>query len=238
MSSLARQLGRPGYGATTEGTWPYSYDACDVGTLPNQTWINGTGPAAALTTGSNDGVLSFLPGQRWSACTCPGEDHPGPSVNKGRGSPEIDIIEAQINIADAIGEVSQSLQTAPFDDFYQWDNTSASATLYYPNEMQFNSYVGGVYQEAVSCLVNTDRTNYRSQGGGFGVYGFEYTGDPNDRDNGYVTWVSSGKPSWNIKASVTGANPRVGISQRPIPEEPMTIILNFGEFGGGADTIG
>ena len=196
--------------------------------MPNQTWVNGTGPRAALNTGAEGGTLSFLPGQRWSACTCPGEDHPGPSTSKGRGSPEIDIIEAQINIADAIGEVSQSLQTAPFDDFYQWDNASDAVTLFYPNEMQFNSYLGGVYQEAVSTLVNTDRTNYRSQGAGFGVYGFEYTGDPNNRDDGYVTWVSSGKPSWQIKAAATGPNPRVGISQRPIPEEPMTIILNFG----------
>lgn len=34
-----------------------------------------------------------LPGQRLSACTCKGEDHPGPDVSVGRGSPEIDIIE-------------------------------------------------------------------------------------------------------------------------------------------------
>ena len=30
-------LGRAGYGASLEGMWPYTYDACDVGTLPNQT---------------------------------------------------------------------------------------------------------------------------------------------------------------------------------------------------------
>jgi len=54
-------LGRPGYGATNEGTWPYSYDSCDAGTMPNQTWFNGTGPTAARTTGTegNDGVLSL-----------------------------------------------------------------------------------------------------------------------------------------------------------------------------------
>lgn len=27
-------LGRANYGATTEGTWPYTYEACDIGTLP------------------------------------------------------------------------------------------------------------------------------------------------------------------------------------------------------------
>ena len=30
---LMGNLGRPGYGATTEGMWPYSYDSCDVGKL-------------------------------------------------------------------------------------------------------------------------------------------------------------------------------------------------------------
>lgn len=33
-------LGRAGYGGSLDGTWPYTYDSCDVGTLPNQT-LNG-----------------------------------------------------------------------------------------------------------------------------------------------------------------------------------------------------
>lgn len=41
-------LGRPGYGATTEGTWPYTYDSCNLGVLKNQTNMAGTGPDAAL----------------------------------------------------------------------------------------------------------------------------------------------------------------------------------------------
>jgi len=51
-------LGRPGYGATTEGTWPYTYDSCDIGTLPNQTNVAGTGPVDALTSGADDGPIS------------------------------------------------------------------------------------------------------------------------------------------------------------------------------------
>lgn len=39
-------LGRAGYGASLEGMWPYTYDACDVGTLPNQT-LNGLPTAYA-----------------------------------------------------------------------------------------------------------------------------------------------------------------------------------------------
>lgn len=48
--------------ASVDGTWPYSYDSCDVGTLPNQTWPNGTAPEAARTSGLRDygGSLSYV----------------------------------------------------------------------------------------------------------------------------------------------------------------------------------
>ena len=80
--------------------WPYTYDACDVGTAPNQTH-NGL-PLAALQNGdpSYDNVLSYLPGQKLSRCTCEGESHPGPKhadgTYVGRAAPEIDVIEAQV----------------------------------------------------------------------------------------------------------------------------------------------
>jgi beta-glucanase (GH16 family) len=111
-------LGRAGYGASLEGMvrplfsltrpgltplqWPYTYDACDVGTAPNQT-IGGL-PVAATVNGDkgNDDKLSFLPGQRLSRCTCPGESHPGPvhsdGTYVGRSAPEIDIFEAQVAV--------------------------------------------------------------------------------------------------------------------------------------------
>lgn len=64
-------LGRAGYGSSTEGTWPYSYDSCDSGTLHNQTdRSKGIGPWET----SWDAPLSFLPGQKFSACTCKGEE--------------------------------------------------------------------------------------------------------------------------------------------------------------------
>jgi hypothetical protein len=39
--------------------WPYSYDSCDVGTLPNQTYPGTQTPLAAVQNGdpSNGGVL-------------------------------------------------------------------------------------------------------------------------------------------------------------------------------------
>lgn len=103
-------LGRPGYAATTDGTWPYSYyDGCDAGITPNQS--------------SPDGI-NFLPGMRLPACTCDGADHPTPG--KSRGAPEIDVIEASVgplnnNPNAFIGTASQSLQMAPFDIWYMPD---------------------------------------------------------------------------------------------------------------------
>lgn len=83
-----------------------------MGTLANQTQ-NG-GPPAAIDSGSDGGELSYLPGQRLSACTCSGENHPGP-VNQdgtfvGRAAPEIDVFEAQVSTPDLIGHVSQSVR--------------------------------------------------------------------------------------------------------------------------------
>jgi beta-glucan synthesis-associated protein KRE6 len=80
--------------------WPYTYDACDVGTVPNQTY-NGL-PLAATINGdpSYNDVLSYLPGQKLSRCTCDGESHPGPKhadgTYVGRSAPEIDLFEAQV----------------------------------------------------------------------------------------------------------------------------------------------
>lgn len=54
----------------------------------------------------NLGDLSYLPGQRLSACTCPGENHPGPILSDGsfagRSAPEIDIFEASVPIYDRL----------------------------------------------------------------------------------------------------------------------------------------
>jgi len=80
--------------------WPYTYDACDVGTAPNQT-INGQPHDAAMSGNlAWRGSLSYLPGQRLSRCTCKGESHPGPvhadGTYVGRAAPEIDVFEAQV----------------------------------------------------------------------------------------------------------------------------------------------
>ncbi|KAH9819192.1 family 16 glycoside hydrolase [Melampsora americana] len=217
-------LARAGYGATTDGTWPYSYQACDIGTLKNQTTVDGTGPAAALTSGTGGGILSYLPGQRLSSCTCSNEEHPGPNVRVGRGSPEIDIIEAQVTTlkgTTAIGQASQSAQFAPFDDTYDWN--PAGAKIVDPTMSKANTYKGGIYQESVSVVTTTDQTAYQGTGGNFQKFGFEYT----PGNSGSITWSAGDNPTWTLTPGAIGPNKVTQISQRTISTEPMYIILNL-----------
>ncbi|KII86911.1 glycoside hydrolase family 16 protein [Plicaturopsis crispa FD-325 SS-3] len=218
-------LGRAGYGATTEGTWPYSYDACDVGTYPNQTDKSGN-PAAATTGGNGGAPVSFLPGQRLSSCTCSGSDHPGPKTSVGRGAPEVDIIETQIDVSKFQGQVSQSNQVAPFNYQYNFVNTTPATTIYDSSQTTWNTYKGGQYQQALSALTYIDSANYG--GTGYATYGMEMWSDPSNRDDGYITWFSAGQKSWTLTSASQGPDSTVGISQRLIPEEPMYLILNLG----------
>ena len=72
------------------------------------------------------GVLSYLPGQKLSRCTCAEDDHPGPKHPDGswvgRAAPEIDVFEAQVTVGAPnnpnkllVGQVSQSAQWAVSD---------------------------------------------------------------------------------------------------------------------------
>ncbi|KAJ3550477.1 hypothetical protein NMY22_g455 [Coprinellus aureogranulatus] len=223
--------GRAGYGATLDGLWPYSYDSCDIGTLPNQTYADQTGPPAALQNGDpeHDGVLSFRPGQRLSACTCPGESHPGPMKKNGdyvgRAAPEIDILEGIVEETVLRGQVSQSSQWAPYNARYQWKKSSSTYKIYDTDNTELNSYAGSVNQQAVSGLAFTNSSCYELGGGCFTTYGFEYTPG---YDDAYVAWVNNGKPSWTHYARGLDADAEAEISRRPISQEPMYIIANLG----------
>ncbi|EPQ60516.1 beta-glucan synthesis-associated [Gloeophyllum trabeum ATCC 11539] len=222
-------LGRAGFGASLEGMWPYTYDACDVGTAPNQTH-NGL-PIAATVGGdkSYDGVLSYLPGQRLSRCTCPGESHPGPvhsdGTYVGRAAPEIDIFEAQISGDPKQGFVSQSAQWGPFNAQYEWFNTSDNLIIPDPTATELNSYTGGVYQQASSGVTKTEQDCYELGTGCFSVYGFEYKPG---FDNSYIAWIAADKLAWQLNGAGMAADSRVEISARPVPQEPLYIIANLG----------
>ncbi|TEB38307.1 glycoside hydrolase family 16 protein [Coprinellus micaceus] len=222
-------LGRAGYGATLEGVWPYTYDACDVGTAPNQT-VRGAPLAATQGGGGPGGVLSILPGQKLSRCTCAGDDHPGPTHADGsfvgRSAPEIDIFEGQISTLTLRGETSQSAQWAPFNAGYRWDDTPDNLIIGNPAISTQNTYIGGPNQQATSVISVTDQNCYEVGGTGcFSVYGFEYKPG---FDNAYITWVNNNVLAWTMMAGGMGPDDVVQISARPISQEPMYIIMNLG----------
>lgn len=189
--------------------------------------MNGSGPDAALTTGGDGGTLSYLPGQRWSACTCKGEDHPGPSHDVGRGVPEIDIIEAQILIEEAHGQVSQTFQVAPYDDSWIFDNSSGKVEVYDRDVTALNSYYGGVYQQSCSSLSTISDDIYLDQkptGGNFKKFGVEYVSNEKNRGEAYILWTSQGKKAWKMFGTSIGPNDKTEVGQRVIPEEPMTLV--------------
>ncbi|KAL7415902.1 glycoside hydrolase family 16 protein [Mrakia frigida] len=226
-------LGRVGYGGTLDGLWPYSYDSCDVGTLPNQT-LNGE-PAIALTSGNSEDFnfeLSYMPGQRLSRCTCPDDEtHPGPKHPDGtwvgRAAPEIDVIEAQTNAESRIGEVSLSVQWAPFNPRYEWLNATYM-DIVDPELAYLNTYQGGVYQQSGSVIGITNQDCYETtsaglEGGCFARYAYEYqTGS-----DGYIKWFNDDVLSWVFSDGGMGPNEEAGISNRPIAEEPMYILFNL-----------
>ena len=142
------------------------------------------------------------------------------------------MIEAQIRISVAHGEVSQSFQLAPYDDYYQFDNLSTGATEIHDTALtNWNTYLGGFYQQAVSGLtLLPDRIYYDQTIGGrskeFTVFGFEYS-TYEEKSRGYITWVADGKPSWTMHADAIKENPRTEIGRRLISEEPMYLIINL-----------
>lgn len=225
-------LGRAGYGATTDGMWPYSYEACDVGTLKNQT-LNDVPDVQGLQLGDHDYDydLSFLPGQRLSSCTCPGEVHPGPVNTDGtfhaRMAPEIDVFEAQIDSTLGAAAVSQSCQFAPYNAYYSWDNVTYGE-YHMPGQQEINGFKGNVYQQSTSVVSETNQQCYeKSADPCFAVYGFQYK-PGYQADDAYITWINNNQPSWTIHAAGVGADPVAQISARAIPQEPLYLIMNLG----------
>ncbi|KAJ3715052.1 glycoside hydrolase family 16 protein [Lentinula raphanica] len=219
-------LGRAGFGASLDGMWPYTYDACDVGTAPNQT-LNGL-PLAATENGDPgyDGVLSYLPGQRLSRCTCPGESHPGPIHSDGsyvgRSAPEIDIFEAQVS--NSKGFVSQSGQWAPFNHEYIWENTTDNLIIYNSSITTLNSYLGVCTNKPLHVCLKLVCARFLN-GTCFATYGLEYKPG---FDDAYITWINNGQAAWTLNVGGVGADSDVEISARPVPQEPLYLLANLG----------
>ncbi|KAF2771991.1 beta-glucan synthesis-associated [Teratosphaeria nubilosa] len=197
-------LGRPGYLATTDGLWPYTYNSCDVGITPNQS--------------STDGI-NYLPGQRLAACTCKDEDHPTPGT--GRGAPEIDIAEVSADWGGKGHSVAtQSFQVAPFDPWW-YPNYEFMETPDY--SLSFvNTYTGGPYQQAVSTTTMLNNEWY--DGKAYQKFAYEYV--PGDDKNSFIAWTIGEQEMMKFDARAIGPNGNIG--QRYISEEPMSIIMNLG----------
>ncbi|KAK4703627.1 beta-glucan synthesis-associated protein KRE6, partial [Phenoliferia sp. Uapishka_3] len=166
---------------------------------------------------------SQLPGQRLSACTCPEDvnEHPGPNVNTGRGAPEIDLLEAQIDHSGVVGSASQSMQIAPMDAGYLWKNETPYIQVWNDTRTTQNQWKGAIYQESMSLQTTTDATSY--EGAGYSTFGYEY--EPGG--DGRITWAVNGSQTWQINADAMGPNADTAIGQRLVSEEPMSIILNL-----------
>lgn len=203
-------LARPGYLATTEGVWPYSYNECDAGITPNQS--------------SSDG-LSYLPGQRLSVCTCQEDASEHPNIGVGRGAPEIDIIEGTVSTpsgAEACGTASQSLQVAPMDIWWMVDYDFIE--IYNHSITQMNSWTGGPIQQAVSAATYLNPAWYgQSEERSFQRYGVEYQ---NPRDTGYISWYIGEDPVYTMYSAALTPNGNIG--WRDISREPMSIVMNLG----------
>lgn len=235
---LLGNLGRPGYPATNDGMWPYVYEGCDVGIMPNQTTKDGKGPPAALTGSTGGKQISVLPGMRLPSCTCPGEDHPGPSHQVARMAPELDIMEVTVDPQLGGSFASQSFQVAPFDNKYNWDEDDSSYKVYNDDESisHKNGWKGGHFQEALSALSRVPTTAFENEKKPeFTKIGVEYVPDFDNKGQGYITWYINGTRTWTLFPAALNANGPTGIGKRIFPKEPMSIILNLGIAGGFQD---
>ena len=196
-------LGRPGYKASTEGLWPFTYNSCDAGITPNQSQTDG---------------LSWLQGQKLPSCTCPGEDHPTPGT--GRGAPEIDVFEGSADPNLRLGVITQSYQLAPYDIWYQPNYDYLHIRDY--NTTQLNSYCGGPFQQAISGQTALNNSWY--DGINYQKYGFEYT--PGVGRDSQISWFVGEDVSFGMNGHAIGPNGNVGA--RVVSEEPMSMVLNLG----------
>jgi beta-glucanase (GH16 family) len=89
-----------------------------------------------------------------------------------------------------------------------------------------NIYRGGPYQEALSGVTWLNNGLYDSNG--YQKYGFEYNPDA----LGDITWFVGHKYTWKMDYRAVRVNGNIG--QRVIPEEPTTIVMNFGMSNGFA----
>jgi beta-glucanase (GH16 family) len=89
-------------------------------------------------------------------------------------------------------------------------------------------------QQAGSYVTTVDQKCFEKTGQCFGVYGFEYKPG---FDDGYIQWIADNKTSWHITAAALVPDAATGIGARPIPQEPLYLIVNLGQSTGFTPNI-
>lgn len=117
--------------------------------------------------------------------------------------------------------VSQSLQLAPFNAYYK---LSEPAELF-NNQSRVNSYTGERTQQAASGVTPTDQSAVQYQPDGSTGHFSEYAVEYEPGNEGFIKWQADGKPAWMVNSSQLQPDPVSGISRRPVPEEPLYIIM-------------
>jgi len=89
-----------------------------------------------------------------------------------------------------------------------------------------NSYQGGVFQQAISGVSNLNNDWY--DGNAYQSYAFEYA----PGGDGYASWYVGKDETWTLDGRAIGPNGNIG--QRVLPQEPMSLVVNFGMSNGFA----
>lgn len=81
----------------------------------------------------------------------------------------------------------------------------------------------------MSCLTNVPDNMFEGSGQTFTKFGFEYWAEPSAPEQGFITWMVDGTPSYRLGADAMGpdqGSDGSGVGRRLIPEEPM---VGFGD---------
>jgi beta-glucanase (GH16 family) len=70
---------------------------------------------------------------------------------------------------------------------------------------------------------------YEKTGQCYSVYGFEYKPG---FDDGYIQWIANNATSWFITSAALVPDATTGIGSRPIPQEPLYLLVNLGQSTG------
>ncbi|KAF7974658.1 hypothetical protein HWV62_11544 [Athelia sp. TMB] len=154
-------------------------------------------------------------------------------------------LDGMVQGTPLVGAVSQSAQWAPFNPSYTWLNTSDNLVIADPTISSLNGYRGGIYQQATSVVTVTNPDCYEDEGTQcYGIYGFEYkpgfdgavsfdvtNTHPFTNTNvvQYISWIANGQLAWTLNQGGMGANQDARVGSRPIPQEPMYILMNLGQ---------